>query len=575
MSDTHHQTSDAQTPANVGAGIDFTDPNSPLAPFYLQTSHVIAVAILMLLFVVNTAFPLWHTDVWGHVRYGQWMVENQAIPDREPFCPWWDGRQRFTQFYTISHLIMYGTFAVGERATSGDDLSRFTGGVEALRFLHAVLVVLRYAILYYAFTRLTRSGVVALLGMIAVMLLDLSNMAVFRPQSFGQVFFALTLVPLSREILSRRALILLPLLVVIWANTHGSYLVVHGLLFAMATGRMADCLFPSQGSPVKPWRDRQLRRLILAFVLVSLAVCVNPYGPSLYARTFEMTRHPSLITAVGEWQPLSFTLGPGWHWPFLASLAIVASLSLISQRSLSYGSLFTLLLFGLGVCVQNRMVIWWAMVMPWVMLPLVSELIERIPQRFRLGPSVLSFRKTMLAGALALAIFNWSGSADTLRNGVPPIQDAVSGGTPWPVARQIADPSKGLVVEWQRDLKEILDKNYGGTFRGAILATPMQGDYLMWALAPAVPVTYAHIHLFHPDFWDELGVVGQGNPGWWDIVDKYQVNLMVMEAEYCDKLLVEIRKRPETWKILLDETGSREKVQKLNRQLIVVRIHPI
>lgn len=575
MSEAVPADSEPRTPTQVGAGFDFADPNSPLAPLYFRTVHIVAVAFLAVLFVVNTIFPLWHTDVWGHVRYGQWMVEHRAIPDREPFCPWWDGRQRFTQFYTVSHLIMYGTYAVGARLAGGDDLLQFTGGVEALRFLHAFLVVLRYGLLYFAFGRFAKSWPVAFVGLIAVMLLDLSNMAVFRPQSFGQVFFALTLIALSRDLLSRKAMILLPLLTAIWANTHGSYLVVHGLLFALAAGRIADCLFPSDGEPVKPWKDVRAVRLSVTLVLVTLAVCLNPYGPSLYARTFEMTRHPSLVTAVGEWQPLSFTMGPGWHWPFLASLSVLAALVLVARKPMPYGSLFVVLLFGLGVCIQNRMVIWWAMVLPWTLMPLVADLAERIPERFRVAASVPSLRKTMLGALLGLAIFNWSGIADTLRNGLPKLEDAVSGGTPWPVARQIADPNKELVAPWQKELKAILDKNYGGKFRGAILATPMQGDYLMWSLAPSVPVTYAHIHLFHPDFWDELGVVGQGNAGWWDIVDKYEVNLMVMEAEYCDRLLVEVKKRPDVWRILLDETGSTEKMQKLNRQLIVVRIKPV
>jgi hypothetical protein len=573
MSDT--APSEPDTPSQVGAGFDFADPNSPLAPYYLRTTHVVAIAFLALLFVVNTMFPLWHTDVWGHVRYGQWMVENRAIPDREPFCPWWDGRQRFTQFYTLSHLTMYGAYAAGAALTAGDDLAKFTGGVESLRGLHALLVALRYALLYFAFGRLAKNWSVALIGVVAVVLLDLSNMAVFRPQSFGQVFFALALIPLSAPLLSRRAMVGLPLLTAVWANTHGSYLVLPGLLFALGVGRVMECLFPSEGDALRPWKDPQARRLGATFGFVLLAVCVNPYGPGLYSRTFEMTRHPSLISAIQEWQPLSFTMGPGWHWPFLGSVALLAVLVLASRKSLPYGTLFVVLLFGVGACIQNRMVIWWAMVLPWALVPLLAELADRVPARFMPAASVPSLRKTMLAGILVLAILNWSGLADTLRNGLPKLQDAISGGTPWPVARQIADPGQPFVADWQREFQTILDRNYGGRFRGAILATPMQGDFLMWSLAPSVPVTYAHIHLFHPDFWDELGVVGQGNAGWWDIVDKYRVNLMVMEAEYCERLLVEIRKRPSVWKILLDETGSPEKAQKLNRQLIVVRIHPI
>jgi hypothetical protein len=558
-----------EPPSQVGAGIDWTDPNSPLAPLYLRSIHILVAVLLALLFVANTMFPLWHTDVWGHVRYGQWMVENKAIPDREPFCPWWDGRIRFTQFYTISQTVMYTVYHLGERLAGGDEVRQLAGGSEALRFLHALCVTLRYAILYYAFSRFSGSARIALLGFFGVILLDLSNMAVLRPQTFGQIFFAMLLVPLSREILSRRAMILIPLLTAVWANTHGSYLVVHGILFALLIGRICECLFGQPRGIVWPWQDVQARRLAITLVLVVLAVCLNPYGPSLYSRTMDMTRHPSLITAVGEWQPMSFSMGTGWHWPFLASLALVGLSALLSKRALPMGHLFVLFLFGLGVCVQNRMVIWWAMVVPWVLMPLWADLASQLPERFVWKPSTPSLKKTFFAALVALA------TMATIRDGLPKLDTIVSSGTPWPVAHQIANPTAETSQEWQTEFKKVLEATYGGQFRGAILATPMQGDYLMYALAPKVPVTYAHIHLFHPDFWDELGVVGQGRPGWWDIVNRYQINLFVVEAEYCDQLLVELKKRPTEWKILLDESGSTTKQQKLNRQMIAVRLKPL
>ena len=71
----------------VGAGFDFSDPDGPFARFYLRPVHVVAAAFVALIFVVASYFPLWHTDVWGHLKYGQWMLSHRAIPDREPFSP--------------------------------------------------------------------------------------------------------------------------------------------------------------------------------------------------------------------------------------------------------------------------------------------------------------------------------------------------------------------------------------------------------------------------------------------------------------------------------------------------------
>ena len=156
------------------------------------------------------------------------------------------------------------------------------------------------------------------------------------------------------------------------------------------------------------------------------------------------------------------------------------------------------------------------------------------------------------------------------------IQEAVSSGTPWELAREVTQPGVGE-SDWAHEIHDILQKNYpGGAYTGTIMATPMQGDYLMWALAPKVPVTYAHMHLFHPDYWSELGIVGRGEPGWEDVLEKYQVNLLVVEADFAPRLREQLMKVPNQWKIVLDESGdAASKREILTRQLIAIRITPL
>ncbi len=560
----------------LGAGIDFSDPNSPLAPFYLRTVHLVAVGLLGFFFVIATFFPLWHTDVWGHMRYGQWMVEHRAIPDREPFCPWWDGRIPFTQFYTLTQLCMYGAYAAGERLAGGDDLQQMAGGVEMLRLLHALLTTARLGILLAVFLRLSRSWPVSLLGVVAVSLLDLSNLAVFRPQTFGELGFALLLLPLSRPTLSRRALVLIPALLVVWANGHGSYVVAFVLLGAVLLGRLAE-LATSSEARVWPWRDSQTIRLLAALVLSITAVgLLNPYGFGLYTRTAALTSHSSLSAAVTEWQPLMFSWAKGWHWVFMFSLAAIALTQLASRRPIPPHHLAVLLIFGVGAAVQNRFVIWWAMLVPWVLVPRWADLAAHWPARLTPTPSIPSFRKTAVAVALLFAIFMWSGPAGWAVSGSPAsIGSAVSDGTPWELAREINLPGSGEAA-WTHEMEKVLQEHYPGkVFTGTIMATPMQGDYLMWALAPRVPVTYSFIHLFHPDYWEELGLVGRGDPGWADVLEKYRVNLLIVEAEYAAQLRGHLQKST-GWKILLDETGdSAGKRDPLTRQLIAIRINPL
>lgn len=560
--------------APLGAGFDFADPNSPLAPYYMRPAQVVAVAFLGFIFVAASLFPLWHTDVWGHVRYGQWMVENGRIPDREPFCPWWDGRQEFTQYYTFTQLAMYGAYVAGAELAGGDDVSRMAGGVELLRLLHAVLTAGRFALMLLVFRRATPSWPVAILGLVAIASLDLSNLAVFRPQTFAQLFFAALLLPLTRPVLSRRALVAIPLLLAFWANSHGSYVVAFALIGAVLAGRVIESVVVERKWP---WGDSQTLRLAFTLATSFAAVgLLNPYGFDLYVRTVHLSSHPVLLAAVGEWQPLSFIWGKGWHWVFMASLIVIALTQLLAAKPIPPGHLVVLLLFGVCVALQNRFVIWWAMVVPWVLVPRWAEAAAKWPARLTPTPGVPSFRKTGVAAAVVFTSFMWSSPSGWVVSGAPaPVEVAASPGTPWQLARQVSKPDQADAV-WLPEMDAILKKNYpGGRFTGTIMATPMQGDYLMWALAPDVPVTYAHIHLFHPDYWAELGVVGRGEPGWADVLEKYRVNLLVIEADYAPELRAHLAKSKD-WVIVLDESGdAAKKPDVLTRQLIAIRVTPI
>ena len=130
------------------------------------------------------------------------------------------------------------------------------------------------------------------------------------------------------------------------------------------------------------------------------------------------------------------------------------------------------------------MVIWWAMLVPWVLIPHWVDLARRFEPYTLVPPGVPSLRKTMLAVVVALAAFMWSTPAGWVIDGKPSaVADAVSPGTPWRLARQLKHPDEPDAA-WLPELATILQKHYPNQrFTGAILATPMQGDYLMWALA--------------------------------------------------------------------------------------------
>src|SRR5262245_47849006 len=94
--------------APLGAVIDWADPNSPPPPLYMTAGGVVGVVVLGLALVVLAHGPLWHTDFWVHLKYGERIASERAIPDREPLSPFTDKEQRFFDAMWLSQVTYHG-----------------------------------------------------------------------------------------------------------------------------------------------------------------------------------------------------------------------------------------------------------------------------------------------------------------------------------------------------------------------------------------------------------------------------------------------------------------------------------
>jgi hypothetical protein len=150
----------------------------------------------------------------------------------------------------------------------------------------------------------------------AVMVLSLAVVArgfAVRPQVFTYFGVAVLLAWLARDVDAasagaRRAgrwIAAAALAFLLWANTHGGFVVGLGILGLYAA--------------LPPWAGARWRLALLG--AAALAGCVNPYGPGLYTYILdELVRaHP-----LTEWQPVSLAAEHGPFWVLLA--LVVATL---------------------------------------------------------------------------------------------------------------------------------------------------------------------------------------------------------------------------------------------------------
>src|SRR5207247_1555317 len=102
------------------------------------------------------------------------------------------------------------------------------------------LVLLRFLALLVAYHRVGGSWWLGCLALAMALAGSTGHIAVARPQVAGELFFALLLMTLSREVPSRLARVGVPALLVVWANVHGSYVLGLVLPMILIAGRAIE-----------------------------------------------------------------------------------------------------------------------------------------------------------------------------------------------------------------------------------------------------------------------------------------------------------------------------------------------
>jgi uncharacterized membrane protein (UPF0127 family) len=531
---------------------------------------VAAVLILGLGFLLAAVPPLWHSDVWAHLKFGEWIVTHGALPEQEPFCPFAEPRAAGMHSCWLTQSLWYLAYHLGELLAGGDALRQTAGGVEMLRLGHGLTTALRFAVLLLAFRRRTGALGPACAFLAVVLAASLNHVAVLRPQVAGELFFACLLLAVSRPVLSNRALLLVPLCLVTWANMHGSFLIGLALLGSCLAGRLLEAIRPAgTWAPRQALHDPKLRRLALALVLSVVAIAVlNPQGIGVYETTVRMASHPNLQT-MREWGPLTFSREWGWHWHYLALWLLVAALVLLCRRWPTPTQWVLLAGFGVMPLIHQRMMVWWIMAAPWTMATHWPILRDRLRWTSPARPNGTNTAVAAMVGCLVIVL---APPARWLLSGQPaPLQESLFAATPWRIAAQI----KGEPGQQPALARALAELYADGRFTGRIFASELPGDYLLWALAPERPVlVYTHVHLFSADWWQQCRAVKAGNAGWDRFLDAFRVNLVVVEAETYSRLCRGLAADPH-WLVVLNETGSRDKADHRGRLFVALRRNPL
>jgi hypothetical protein len=243
---------------------------------------VLGASVLLWRLAVGTGLS---GDVFWQWTAGQWMLLHHRLLTYDPFSYTVRHRSWVTEEWGYEVLLAALVRTVGPVA-----FWLLSAGVGTLTVWTVAVRVARQAGWNWA-------GAVALLLGAGLLLFQRD-----RPQEISYWFFALELLVLWLARVRPRWAVLLPFLLFVWANLHGSFLL--GLLVLVFNALWA--FLPWQWGRLKAEAVLSRRNAVLTLAGSAVATLINPYGPGLISYAYHVSSNPAIANVIEEWQSPDF-----------------------------------------------------------------------------------------------------------------------------------------------------------------------------------------------------------------------------------------------------------------------------
>lgn len=460
--------------------------------FPASTRAQLALVITLCLVFVWTSFNrLNHTDLWGHLDYGRWMVEHRALPAMDPFAAQ-PSPQAFVPSAWLAQVIGYETMQ--------------KLGLEGLVLGHALLATIAVGVLIAAIRLRGAPLSWAIAGGMAYYLLSLPIVGTIRPQLFGMVGLPLVLLACASLPTQRRSLLWLPIVFALWANLHGSF--VMGLLvLGLCSVGGTISIIGERGSLKLAATDRRTVRWWTALLVSIMAASINPQGLSAFFQVLTFGKHTALAD-ISEWRALSFISLSGVLF-YSSLIALVATFKLTPRRW-EASDLLLAAAFALLTLSAMRMLAWWSAVWPFVVMPYAVAL-----WRARFGASAPAAPAAPMRTLHALGVIF--------------------------VALLISPPTNNFILGRERGVGNATDRDTPiyvadeierRNLQGAYYAPMDWADYLIWKHPHGFrPLVYSHVHMLSPETWNDSRQLAAGSPQWLALADKHGLQYLVISRQ--------------------------------------------
>lgn len=533
---------------------------NPLGPRkFLLTSfasmtleHLWVLMALTLIALRPLLTPIPPHDFWWHMAFGRELVHHGTIPQQDKFSYTRFGEPFYNQSW-LAQLLMYGLHELG--------------GIPLVLVVQAMVIALAYGMLLWLCV--LRSGMVRLsviVLLLGIMPISFDNWNV-RPQSYALPLFVAYFVILERwrwtAAVKRHYLWLLPLLMVVWVNIHGSF-VLGGVLIAVTfIGELV------QWSPLTNWLFRHFRgeadyplsppafrRLLVWGGVTAVAVLVNPGGIAVLGYVRNLLSTSAVTTLVTEWAaPTIRDTNGKLFFGFLIFLGVVLAYSVRPPDVVDLLRVLVFLWLALGA---GRNIIWFAI----VAAPLLTEQIAGL---------IRSRNPPVTTPSLSAIGLSLPKQYPPGKSGIPSVNVALVGmlflllilGSPWVKPFLGLPPSLGALVARDTPVSAVEALRRDPARPRRLFHAMSYGSYLIWAIPDQLVFADPRIELYPREQWiDYIHLSGGLNVP--QLLEKYHIDGFLLDNKEQSPLLDQVSRDP-LWEVRYKDEQTTYLAQRPNQ----------
>lgn len=436
-------------------------------------------------------------DLAYNVRAGQIMLDTGSVLRTDPFSftsaglPWLNQQWGAQLLFGLSYRV---------------------GGFDAIAVVRALAVGSVYLLIYLSCRALGASMRVAaglvLLGFTASMV----GLAA-RPQVFATVLFALVVWILATR-RATRWVWAIPALVLMWANVHGTFplgILLAGLACVEAALRR---------------KPDQVRTLLLVTLAAVAATLVNPFGPRVWSYALGIPASATIRGSITEWQ--APTARNPFGAVFFLSGGLVAAILARQRKPTPVLALVALaMFFGLGLYAM-RATLWWGLIFP----PVVSAVLGGTRPATAPTDERPSHANALIAVFVVLVGLSF---------------------VPWLRERNPLLAEPGLLTTAPGGITSAVSSNLAPGER--MFNAQIWGSWFELALPADKVFVDSRIELYPTAVWKDYYSVSEGQEGWQQILDRWDIGLVAASRSQQAALIPRISRDPGWERVYADRQG--------------------